>query len=421
MKVLHLCHSNNLGGAARAAYRIHTGLHNAGVDSKFMVAFKQGDDASVIMAGGSVRHLASIVLPTVSKNLLSLQKTTNPIVRSLNCFPTGLHHSINNFDADLVNLHWVCGEMLSIGEIGKITKPIVWTLHDSWMFCGTEHHPAVNNHHRYRDGYRRDNRPQEESGLDLDRLVWNRKMHCWKQQRFHIVCPSQWLAQCAKSSLLLQNETVVSIPNGIDCNLYRKIDKEQARNLLNIQCEEKQIILVGGVSLARDKNKGLHLFRQALKYLAETGDSERYEVLVFGASRPTDISCEQGFKHHYLGQINDDLTLAITYSAADLYVIPSLIENLPNTVMESMACGTPCVAFDVGGMGDLIKHKQNGYLAKSYETRDLAYGIQWVLQDEACYKMLSKSAQIDTEEHFSLSMVAKRYQHFYEGILANLK
>ncbi len=418
MKVLHLCYSNDGGGAARAAFRIHTGLCQAGVDSTFMVSVRYGDNKSVITAGGKWRSLASIILPTLNKNIVRLQKSNNPIIHSLGVFPTGLHRLINNSDADLVNLHWVCGEMLSIAEIGKITKPIVWTLHDSWMFCGAEHHPGADDCGRYRKGYRKDNRPVGNSGFDLDRWTWRRKMHYWKKQPFNIICPSQWLAQCAKSSMLLEGENVVSIPNGIDSNLYRKINKKQARNLLNIQCGEKQLILVGGVSVTSDKNKGFYLLQQALEHLAEMGGREQYEVLVFGASRPIDTRCEQGFKYHYLGQVHDDLTLAITYSAADIYVAPSLIENLPNTVMESMACGTPCIAFDVGGISDLIRHKQNGYLAVPYETRDLAHGIQWVLQDGVQYRMLSKSARTNIECHFSLPVVVKQYQCFYQDVLA---
>jgi hypothetical protein len=200
MKVIHLNHSDINGGAARAAYRIHHALRASGVDSQMWVNKALAGDWTV---GGPISKWdkgVALFRPYLAKPLVSMLKTGNPIIHSPAIIPSQWVKWINSSDADVVHLHWVQGEMLSIADIGRIKKPIVWTLHDMWTFCGAEHYTEE---FRWREGYRRNNRPSYESGFDLNRWTWQRKRKHW-QRPMHIVTPSQWLAECVRESALMR-------------------------------------------------------------------------------------------------------------------------------------------------------------------------------------------------------------------------
>ena len=204
MKILHVCWIDNSGGAAIAAYRLHRGLLGVGVDSRMLVARKQSDDHTVLGPEGMFSKVAHRLRPHLTNPILKWQKSDNPIQHSLNLLPSGLHRRINAMDVDVVNLHWINGEMISIAEIARIRKPVVWTLHDMWAFCGAEHHSGADGPMRYREGYLAGNRGPGQSGLDLDRWVWKRKKRQWRDATFQIVTPSRWLQKCAASSVLFQ-------------------------------------------------------------------------------------------------------------------------------------------------------------------------------------------------------------------------
>ena len=146
----------------------------------------------------------------------------------------------------------------------------------------------------------------------------------------------------------------------------------------------------------------------ALQELSQAGWQDKLELMVVGASRP-EKPPELGFKSHYLGTLTDDLTLALAYAAADVFIAPSLQDNLPNTVLEAISCGTPCVAFNIGGMPDMIEHEQNGYLAEPYQIDDLVRGIIWTLENEERYQKLSHRAREKAEQEFALEIQARRY------------
>lgn len=194
MKVIHLNHSDISGGAARAAYRIHHSLREAGVDSRMWVNKATAGDWTVDGPATKVAKALAAVRGHAASPLVTTLKTGNPIIHSPAILPSQWVKRINASDADIVHLHWVQGEMLSIADIGRIEKPIVWTLHDMWAFCGAEHLAWDD---RWREGYRRDNRPPHESGFDLNRWTWQRKRKHW-QQPMHIVTPSQWLGDCVR-------------------------------------------------------------------------------------------------------------------------------------------------------------------------------------------------------------------------------
>ncbi len=208
-------------------------------------------------------------------------------------------------------------------------------------------------------------------------------------------------------------------PYGLDLGIYKPIDRQLARQILNLPLNSK-LILFGAISATSDRRKGLHLLQPALQKLQKYLDSKEIpiEILIMGASQPKS-SLDFGLITHYLGKLSDDVTLALIYSAADIFVAPSLQDNLANTVLEAIACGLPVVAFDIGGMSDMITHQHNGYLAKPFDTDDFAKGISWILEDGDRYQRLSHQAREKAEKEFSQELQAKRYLKLFEEILTN--
>jgi glycosyltransferase involved in cell wall biosynthesis len=231
-----------------------------------------------------------------------------------------------------------------------------------------------------------------------------------------VVAPSRWLAGCAKSSTLFSDVRVEAIPNGLDTVLFKPVDKRRAREILCLP-EEKKLILFGAMGGTGDRNKGFHLLLPAMRKLSDEGWKDDAELLVFGASEPA-AAPPFGMNVRYLGRLHDDVNLVLAYAAADVFVSPSMLENLSNTVMEAMACGTPCVAFRQGGMPELIGHGQTGYLARPYEPDDLAAGIGGLLRDDMARLEMGRRSRRKAEEEFALDKVSKRYVDLYREISA---
>jgi glycosyltransferase involved in cell wall biosynthesis len=193
------------------------------------------------------------------------------------------------------------------------------------------------------------------------------------------------------------------------------MDKAFCRGLLQLP-QDRTLMLFGAMGATSDPRKGFPYLQSALKKLAEDDGHENIELLVFGASAPSNPP-DLGFPVHYLGWLHDDATMVALYSAADVVIAPSNEDNLPNVVLEALACGTPCVAFDIGGLPDMIDHQQNGYLAVPFKSEDLALGISWVLKDDERRRVLSANARAKVEAEFELSKVSLRYRSLYEELL----
>ncbi|MNG91022.1 D-inositol 3-phosphate glycosyltransferase [compost metagenome] len=377
MRILHICYSDLDGGAARAAFRLHQAQRSQGLDSQMLVINKCSDDPFVHSVSG-LRQLRIKLAAALSRVLLRWQKSSNPVHHSLNLYPSGLLREIDKLAPDVVNLHWLGGEMLSVGEIGRISQPVVWTLHDMWAFSGAEHYDDDKPSERYLMGYSRDSRHQQHSGLDLDRWTFRRKQKAWAGKSFQIVTPSNWLADCVRQSSLFAGVPVSVISNCIDHNLYRPLPRELAREALGLP-QGKQLLLFGAMSSTSDPRKGYHLLIPALQQLSAEGKAKQIELVVFGASRG-DAEQVTGIKTHYMGRLHDDISLCLLYNAADLFVAPSLQDNLPNTLVESLACGTPCVGFNIGGMADLISSYDMGLILNVVSAESLAEGIYTMLE-----------------------------------------
>jgi glycosyltransferase involved in cell wall biosynthesis len=316
---------------------------------------------------------------------------------------------INASDADVVHLHWVQGEMLSIADIGRIKKPIVWTLHDMWAFCGAEHYTED---WRWRDGYTPSNRPPGDGGFDLNRWTWKRKRAQW-QSPMHVVTPSHWLADCARASVLMREWPVSVVPNCLDTNRWQPLEQALARRLLGLP-PDVSLLLFGAMGGAADPRKGFDLLTDALHHLR--GSVHGLELVVFGQLAPQK-AVDLGFPIHYTGHLHDDLSLRALYSAADALVVPSRQEAFGQTASEAHACGTPVVAFNNSGLPDIVQHQQTGYLAKAFDTQDLAEGIRWILADKTRAGALGVQARKHAVDNYSNKIVAEQYLYVYQQAL----
>jgi glycosyltransferase involved in cell wall biosynthesis len=412
MKVLQLNTFDETGGAAKAASRLHQGLKAIGIDSQMLVQFKVGDDKDVIGARTPVGRILRNIRPHLDALPVRLYPNRPVLNFSPALLPDTLLREVEIINPAIIHLHWVTAGFLRLETLRRFNRPLIWTLHDSWAFTGGCHVPFDCTRYRQQCGAC----PVLGSSRDhdLSRCVWRRKQKAWREILLTVVVPSRWLADCARESSLFHDRRIEVIPNGLDLKRYKPVDKRTARELLALPLEKK-LILFGGMSGTIVRNKGFHLLVPALQDLARRGCHDRPELLVFGSSEPTNPP-DLGLKTHYLGLLNDESRLALFYAAADVFVFPSIQETLGYTAMESMACGTPCVAFNQGGVPDLIDHERNGYLARPFEPDDLARGIAWVLEDEGRRQALSLRARRKVEEEFALERVAHRYAELYADV-----
>lgn len=416
MKILHISTDDFSGGASKAAYRLHTALLDNGIDSNMRVLAHQTANEKIVAGKGPRTFIEKVrgrILKKINEISKNRFKTDNQILHSFGQESAGIVDEINNSDADVVNLHWVVN-FLSIEDIGKITKPIVWTLHDMWAFCGGEHYAPDNQSSRFRMGYLSDNRPTGESGPDLNRQAWEAKQKYWANQQFNIVTPGHWMAQCAKDSVLLNDATIAVVPNPLELmHQWRPIPKDFARRVLGLQQDKKYVL--SGSAGGSPYIKGEDLLEKAMEKVAES-DSSSIELLIFGKYKPINQG-NYPYKTHWLGPVRDDSVMKMIYSAADVMIVPSRQDNLPNTAVEAHACGIPVVAFNIGGLPDIVQHRLSGWLAPGFDTDNLAEGILWVLSNPTQWTQLSVAARKIAEERFSNQVVTDQYMHVYKQAL----
>lgn len=405
MKILYLSRSDLGGGAAKGAYRLHKELINQGVDSTLRVVFKLSDDPTVVGLKSSTRNFLFQAKDLLAKKICSLQKDSAP--KTINIFPSSLVKEINNSDADIVQMHWIGGEMLSIKDIAKINKPIVWRIADMWPFCGAEHYTT--HYQRYLKGQTKKKRKSVK--LDINEWTFKRKIKHWLDKPMYIVTSSNWLTNLVKNSYLLGNKTIRKIPNGLDLNTFQPISQKIARKLLGVS-EEKKVICFGAMNTEKGDRKGFNYLRNALKGL----NMSDKEILVFGTDFDEKIN-QISDNVKFLGRLNDEYSLSLVYNSADVVVGPSLQEAFGLVYIEAMACGTPCVAFDYSGPANIIDHKRNGYLAKYKDSKDLAKGIKYCIENKDRNKKLGENARKKALKEYDIKKQAKEYIKLYKEII----
>lgn len=412
VRPLHISSADRGGGAAIAAARLHHALRGIGHDSRMVVLKKSGHDP----------HTAAITLPRIPSMIRRRRlpaerpsKRQYPDYDGRTWTAGRVSMPLANYaraltpPPDVIHLHWVGAGMLSVQEIARFTRPIVWTLHDMWAFTGGCHYAAACT--RYREACGRCPALGSTRERDMSRDTFDAKRRAWHDVRFTLVTPSQWLADCVRESALLGHQRVEVIPNGLDTTVFKPVDRGFARQVFNLP-PDKKLVLFAAMHWT-DRYKGYHHLLAALEHLRGRDDLALVTV-GSGDSVPLETF---GLPVYHTGIISDERLMALLYAAADVFVAPSEQDNLPNTVMESLACGTPAAAFRIGGMPDLIDSHESGYLAAPFDAADLARGITWMLEDEARLQGLSEQARRRAVLRYDAPRIAERYAALYAELV----
>ena len=400
MKILMLNSYYDKGGAARAALRLAKALPLVGVEVDYRSVYKKH-----MLPWEKARYLMRVAQDRLPGNFKAKAKVMFSAGQPDN---KSLVKDINASDADIVHIHWIHGGGLSIEDIARINKPVVWSLHDMWAFTGGCHYDQ--GCARFIEGCGNCPLLNSEQQEDLSHRVMKRKMALFSGKHdIAIVGLSRWMLRQAGRSKATAGVVKVNLPNPINTSAFSPLEKRLARKRLELP-QDKKLILFGAMSATDDPRKGYQELIQALRALDVR--SEDVEVMVFGSNEP-DEKPDIGIAIHYLGNISDDKRLQATYSAADVMVVPSLQENLSNAIMESLACGTPVVCFDIGGNSDMVEHLKTGYLALPCDPLSLAEGIRWVILNKR-HGELSANARNKVVKDFDEIPVANRYLSFYQ-------
>jgi glycosyltransferase involved in cell wall biosynthesis len=411
MKILTVNSSDLDGGAARAAYRLHQGLLRIGLDSRMLVQSRTSDDHRVQGPNSAVEKAMSRIRPSLDLYPVKRYPTYGRKMFSPAWLPFGgLVDRINASDADVVHLHWITAGMFRLEELDRINKPMVWSLHDMWAYTGGCHYDEECGRWRSTCGSCPVLGSTKEN--DLSRKVFQRKLKTYARLkgRLTLVGLSAWMAECAQEATLTKHLRVVQLPNPIDTTVFKPVDRRLAKEILGLPTD-KPLVLFGAVNATADPRKGFVHLSAALRSLP----SGSVELAVFGASRPQQVP-DLGHPIHYLGRLHDDAALCLLYNAADVTVVPSLQENLSNTIVESLACGTPVVAFGIGGNKDMVDHGVNGALAPAFDASALADGIGWVIDSSRADEVRTNARRIALER-FELVRVSERYRGLYREVI----
>ncbi len=408
MNIVHINTTDTEGGAARAAFRLHKGILDAGHTSRMLVSYKTGGSQDVAPLVSGVRKMLPNRLVILLEEYLSLQYIIP--------WSRGLFDHPYIQSADIVNLHNVHGNYFSPLILPTLTRnyPIVWTLHDMWPLtghCGYSYDCA-----RWKTGCGACPSLNDYPPLrkDTTGFLWKIKDRVYRRSRLTVVCPSQWLAKTAQESPLLGRFPVHHVPYGVDLKIFRPLRKEMARELLGLP--QKTPLLLFAAAYASERRKGADFLRDALHILLQQGFCDIGLITLGIGSESLRFPSE--IQQWSLGNLMDETSVAAVYSAADLLVSPSLADNLPNTILESLACGTPVVAFNTGGVAEIVRSMETGYLATYQDANDLATGIQLLLRKSELRARMSRNCREVAEREYSLELQARRYLELYAALIA---
>lgn len=415
MRVVHVTQSDLRGGAARAATRLHTSLQRAGVDSWMVVNERLGTDLRTRQHSRSLAaRLARLVASPALTALRRYSIRQHGGYSSVDLVRSGLIRAAFSLAPDIVHLHWLGAEAVSIEEIGSIGTPVVWTLHDMWPLCGALHYDRQQEQAVWRTGVASWAAAFRDRALAVERINWLRKQRSWQGLDAHLVGPSRWASQCAAQSRLFGARPIQTIPNALDTDVFRPRERSRARRGFDLP-SDRPIILFGAIGGLHDPRKGGGLLSESLRKLPRTILDQRPILCVFGQQKPVPV---HGFdlELRTFPRIDDDQRLAMLYSACDVMVVPSAQETLGQTGTEAQACGCPVVTGDTSGTADLVEHKASGFLCEGRSSDQIAAGIAWVLEDNTRRTHLRHHARKRACALWSYPVVSKQYTALYSAL-----
>lgn len=402
MKVVHVA-TTDYGGAFKAVQRIQESIRLYGVQSDILVRSRSFDTDTIEVIDTSARRLFS-----KTKNLFNLLLSHGEVVTD--SFGSDLSRHPKIQEADIIMLHWVNSFLSgkSIRQLVKLHKPIIWVMHDMWVFTGGCHYDAYCG--RYKDGCGRCLYLGRHWKKDISFYNLKKKKKLYNQIEISFVAISKWEKECAANSIPLKGQAVTWIPNPLDIDIFRPLNRGKLREKHGMP--DKKIILFGADKALENPTKGFKYLVEALQYL----DGEEYLAICFGKAPDKQKLMLENIEIKYLGTIQDEKELAEWYNIADVFVAPSLQEGFGYTVCEALACGTPVAAFAVGGIVDQVLHRENGYLAKVYDAKDLARGI--VFCTESNKGELGHEARNWVVSHNSYNIIGKQYYELLEQLIS---
>jgi glycosyltransferase involved in cell wall biosynthesis len=415
MKVVHVSTYHTFGGAAIAALRLHHALLTAGVESSLLVQETERPEATVegFYEGFIEKKLAFARF--VAERLYFASQEKDKTVR-FHFSPLWAGADISTHpliqQADVIHLHWINFGFLSLRSLEKLFalgKPVVWTMHDMSTFTGGCHYSRDCD--RYLNHCHHCPYLRKPAAHDLAFRVFERKKQLFTNAPLTLVSPSRWLADLAKKAATTQHLDIFNIPNLIDNQHFRPNNKKEAKQKLGLT-PAKKWMLFAGVN-TQDPRKGFAYFKEATRLLKNKVDE--WGVVVFGKSDPA-VMAELDLEVKVLGSIPSHEVVGV-YQAADVMVVPSLEDNYPNTIIEAMACGTPVVGFNTGGIPEQILHLATGYVAQLQSAEDLAQGIQFVLQNPNYEQLSTRNHQLIAQRN-APNVVVNQFLHLYQKLMS---
>lgn len=425
LKVTHFSLWNH-GGAGIAATRLHEGLRHIGIDSRMCVLSKQGDDPCVEVIpprhGETSRMGDKLVSPDVQRQFArwgAMQARYPNRVPNLEAFTDSLAQTrLENLqafrDADIVNLHWVSGVIdFQLDTASFVGKPVVWTMHDMNPFTGGCHYSG--GCERYIDQCGCCHLLGSEDPRDASARIWAKKKEAFDRLDLTCVTPSRWLGECAGRSSLWRGRPRHVIPYGLDTGLYKAGNPAAIRERLGIP-QDMFLILFGAESAANPRKGFMHVYEALCALRARVG-AQGIGLAIFGHCSD-ELAAALPFDAYRIGFLSRPQDMALAYGMADVCLLPSIEDNLPNVGLESLACGTPVVGFRIGGVPDIVTHMDTGYLAEAGDVAGLCDGMAWVLEQKHAGRPLRQQCRRRALEEFNLLKQANAYVELYETILA---
>ena len=413
MKILHVGYSDKLGGAAISMMRLHYSLKKVGLDSNVLVGQKLGNDKNVIGPKGKFEIFLNELKIKIARQKKYFYNHNGKYSHSLNLITSNLCSKINKINPDIINLHWINNEFISIKEISKLNKPIIWTFTDMWPMCGGEHY-AEDDRNKY--GYDIIPKRIDETGLDINKYLWKLKKKYWRSKINHIVCISNWLKLKASESNLFKNNSISYIPCTLNSNDWNSVNRNLAREKLKLP-KDKLILLFMSTNGIKDKRKGFSFIKS---YFEKNFINKKNVILLIVGKEKNKII--ENFNTLNINQSfngNPDI-LKLYYSASDILLAPSLLEAFGQVAIEAASCGIPSIGFQKTGLEDAIIHKKTGYICEYLNQKDFNQGLNWIIEKiekERDYFKISCNNFV--KDNFSSEIISKKYIDLYERILKN--
>ncbi len=420
MKVLIINKSATSGGAAVAAKRLFNALKESNSEVKMLIEdYTNNNEKGITSISHNKFAKRKSLNRFINERLYFLPYEKNSNVRyKFSPATSGIDISKHPLveEADIIHLHWINHGFLSLknlDQLFKLNKPIVWTMHDMWPFTGGCHYADTCNHYIENCG----NCPflRWSNNNDLSSRIHEKKMKIWHNANIHTVSCSKWLGSLAQESSLLRRKKISSIPNPIDTSIFTPKNQAECRKELGLPLNKK-LILFGAADIS-DPRKGARYLMEALHILDISYENlvAEVELIIFGKTKNTDLS-KYPYKVHAMNYINGIEQMVKLYNCADVFILPSLQDNLPNTVMEAQSCGLPVVSFSVGGVPEMIENHKNGYLTTMKDSDGLAKCIYKALY-HSDIKTLKDNARNYVIENYSNHIVAEKYNQLYSSLL----